>query len=752
MKKLLMLGAAGAILAACGSPDAEKTADKTETTAEKAVEISETETTDATPVSYAGDCVGAEGEAPVINTVDRDEWGNAGLDLGAMDKRFEAGDDFFCHVNGAWYANFEMPSDKTRYGSFTLLRDKSEARVKGIIDELAAAQPDPGTLEGKVAAYYNAYVDTDAIEAAGLEPVLPYLAEIEAMSSREDLARIFASPGYSSPVGGWVDVDSKQTDQYIFYVTQSGLGLPDRDMYLTDEGKNVETREGYLAYLTLLLGEAGYEDAADAAARVLALETEIAKAHWDRTVGRNRNLTYNKMSKGDLIAMGGEFPVETMLAGLKVADQAEFVVRQVTPTAEEIEEQGLTDEQVEKISGGGIEGIMAVMNTASLEDWKAYLTAHFLSDHASVLPKKIDDASFNFYSKQLSGQEEQRPRWKRAVSAVEGSLGEAVGKVYAERYFPAENKAAMDELVANLRKAMADNLNEIDWMGEETKTEARDKLAKFTPKIGYTEKFETYDGLEVTGGAFENMMNAGIWSYSDMIAQLGQPIDKTEWFMLPQTVNAYYSPNRNEIVFPAAILQPPFFNINADPAVNYGAIGGVIGHEIGHGFDDQGSRSDGDGVLRNWWTDEDKANFEARTDALVGQYNQFCPLDDGETCVNGRLGLGENSGDLGGLSMAYKAYQMSLDTNGDGVVSADEEAPVIDGYTGDQRFFMAWAQQWRNMYREDALRQQLIRGPHSPPYYRVNGIVRNFDEWYEAFDVGPDHALYLPPEKRIRIW
>ncbi|MEL6246312.1 MAG: M13 family metallopeptidase, partial [Pseudomonadota bacterium] len=387
-----------------------------------------------------------------------------------------------------------------------------------------------------------------------------------------------------------------------------------------------------------------------------------------------------------------------------------------------------------------------------LDAWKAYLTAHFLSDHASVLPSAIDDASFDFFGKTLQGREEQRERWKRGVSAVEGALGEAVGKVYADRYFPTENKAAMDELVANLRKAMAANLDDIEWMSEDTKVEARDKLSKFTPKIGYTEKFETYDSLTVADSALGNALAASDWAYKDMIADLGQEIDKTEWFMLPQTVNAYYSPNRNEIVFPAAILQPPFFNLAADPAINYGAIGGVIGHEIGHGFDDQGSRSDGDGTLRNWWTAEDRANFEALTGALVAQYNSFCPLDDGDTCVNGQLGLGENIGDLGGLSMSYRAYKVSLDTNGDGTISADEEAPVLAGLTGDQRFFLAWAQVWRNMYREESLRQQLIRGPHSPPRYRVNGIVRNFDEWYEAFGVDESHELYLPPEERIRIW
>jgi len=735
VKKLLLISSVLAVLTACGANVENNVADN-----------------GADAAAYLGDCQGATGVTPALNALDRDEWGTAGLDLEAMDKRFAAGDDFFCHVNGLWYSNFDMPEDKTRFGAFTLLRDKSEARVKVIIDELAAAQPDIATIEGKVAAYYNAYLNTDAIETAGMMPVQPYLDQINAMTTVEDLAMVFAGNGFSSPVGGWVDVDSLDTENYIFYLTQGGLGLPDRDMYLNDEGKNIETREGYLSYLTLLLGEAGYADSAEAAARVMALETEIAKVHWDRTVGRNRNLTYNKMSKADLIVLGGEFPVEIMLKELKLSGQDEFVVRQVTPDAEEIAELGLTEEQVAKISGGGIAGLMSLMASADLNDWKAYLTAHFLSDFSSVLPEKIDQASFAFYSKQLSGQEQQRPRWKRAVGAVEGALGEAVGKVYAERYFPTENKVAMDELVSNLRRAMADNLNDLDWMGAETKVEARDKLAKFTPKIGYTEKFETYDSLTVGNSAFGNVMASGEWGYDDMIAQLGQPIDKTEWFMLPQTVNAYYSPNRNEIVFPAAILQPPFFNINADPAVNYGAIGGVIGHEIGHGFDDQGSKSDGDGVLRNWWTDKDNEAFVAKTDALVGQYDSFCPLDEGTACVNGRLGLGENTGDLGGLSMAFKAYKLSLDSNGDGQLSTDEQAPIIDGYTGEQRFFMAWAQVWRAKYREEALRQQLIRGPHSPPYYRVNGVVRNFDEWYEAFDIGPDHALYLPPEQRIRIW
>lgn len=681
-----------------------------------------------------------------------DVWGEWGVNLDFRNTDVKPGDDFNAYVNGAWISTFEIPADRTRFGSFDLLGEKSEQRVRKIIEELGAAAPDSATLEGKIAAYYNAYMNTDAIEAAGLAPAEPILAQIKAAATREDLAALFATNGVPSPLGGFVDVDSKQPDQYIFYVNQAGLGMGDRDYYLVDSEKNIELRAAYVAMVTTLLTEAGFADPAAAAASVFELETAIAKAHWDRALGRNRNLTYNKLSKDEMVALGGAFPTAQMLDASGLGGQDYFVVRQVTPTADEIAENGLSEEDVAKISGGGVEGIFRLMTDAPIESWRAWLAAGYLRANADVLPKRIDDTVFAFYGTALTGTQEQRPRWRRAVTAVEGSVGEGVGKVYAERYFPAENKAEMDKLVANLRKAMASNLDELTWMGDTTKAEARDKLAKFTPKIGYPEKFETYDSLVVGDSAFANSAAAGEWAYNDMISKLGQPIDKSEWFMLPQTVNAYYSPNRNEIVFPAAILQPPFFNLSADPAINYGAIGGVIGHEIGHGFDDQGAKSDGDGVLRNWWTPEDEANFRELTDALVGQYNTFCPLDDGQTCINGRLALGENIGDLGGLSMAHKAYRLSLDTNGDGVVSADEEAPVLDGLTGDQRFFMAWGQVWRAKYRDEALRRQLQQGPHSPPEFRVNGIVRNFDEWYEAFDVQPGDALYLPPEERIRIW
>ncbi|MFZ5701215.1 MULTISPECIES: M13 family metallopeptidase [Pseudomonadota] len=692
----------------------------------------------------AGDTAsGGTTDAEGITTTARDFWGTWGVDTTLMNPAVKPGDDFYAYVNGKWLDTFEIPADRARYGAFTLLAEKSEQRVRKIIDELAATKPAIDTGAGKVAAFYNAYLDTAAIDAAGLAPAQPYLDKIKAVKTREDLAKLFGTPGFRSPVAGFVDIDSKQTDKYIFQVTQAGLGMPDRDYYLVDSEANLKVRAAYMQYLTFLLGKAGYADPAKAAQMVYDLEKAIATEHWDRAIGRNRNITYNKLSKAEMLALGNGFPVETFIKTVGVDGQQEYVVRQLSPTAEEIATEKLTPEQVAKL-GSGIPGLFKLANTAPIEAWQAWLAAGFLSNAASVLPSDIDAANFAFYGTVLGGQKQQRERWQRGVAAVEGSMGEIVGKIYADRYFPAENKAAMDELVGNLRKAMAANLNDIKWMGEATKVEARQKLAKFTPKIGYTEKFETYDTLTIMPGkALDNAIAAGTWAYRDNLSKLGKPIDKTEWFMLPQTVNAYYSPPRNEIVFPAAILQPPFFNLSADPAVNYGAIGGVIGHEMGHGFDDQGSKSDGDGVLRDWWTPEDQANFKKLTSALVAQYSALCPLDDGKTCVNGALTLGENIGDVGGLSMAYRAYKIHL--NG-------KEDKVIDGLTGDQRFFMAWAQVWRNKSRDEYLRQQLNTDPHSPPNYRANGTVRNFDEWYKAFNVKPGDALYLPPEQRIRIW
>ncbi|WP_040500498.1 M13 family metallopeptidase [Henriciella marina] len=732
MRLLLSSVAAAALLGGCAAQEAEGAPASGDTSAEVSAE-------------------GAETSQRVVETTSPDFWGSWGIDASSMDKDVAPGDNFFMYVSGDWFDKFELPADKTRYGAFDLLREKSEQQTRFIIEDLAAEEPPIDTPEGKVAAFYNAFMNTDAIEAAGLAPAQPYLDRIAAIEDRETLADVFMSPGFSSPINGFVWVDDKNPDDYIFQMSMGGLGLPDREYYLKDDEKSVEIRTKYEELLTFLLDQAGYDDAEQKAADVLALETELAAADWDRAVSRNPEVTYNKLTRDELLALAGDFPLAAALEKLGVSDEEEFLVTEVPPTAEEIASAGLTQEDANKL-GAGIPAAFELANTADLDTWKAYLAAHLISNYASVLPSEIDDANFAFYGTTLSGQPEQRPRWKRAVSAVGGTLGEAIGQVYVDRHFPAENKERMDELVANLRAAMHANLEDLEWMGAETREQAREKLDKFNPKIGYPDKFETYDGLEMTDNAFENAVNAARWSLQDNLDRLNEEPDRNEWFMTPQTVNAYYNPGYNEIVFPAAILQPPFFNVDADPAVNYGAIGGVIGHEMGHGFDDQGSKYNGDGVLANWWTESDRTSFDELTSALVEQYNQYCPLAEGEPCVNGRLTLGENIGDLGGLSLAYRAYQISLDANGDGTVSDDEQAPVIDGYTGDQRFFMAWGQVWRAKYRDEAKRNQLLTDPHSPPEYRVNGIVRNFDEWYDAFDVAETDVLYLPPEQRIRIW
>ena len=728
MKHLLIGTASIALLAGC-SPKASAPADG------ETVTLAET----APPVANAdGKFETSEGlllSAP-------DYWGSWGVDLSVQNASLEPGDDFYAWTNGKWLDSFEIPADRSRYGSFDLLSEKSEQRVRIIIDDLAAEKPALDTSEGKIGAYYNAYLDTDTINAAGLTPAQPYLDKINSIQSLDDLAVVFGTPGFSSPFGGFVFADDKDPDTNIFQMRISGLGMPDRDYYLKDDEKSVELRAKYLDLLTFMLDKAGYEDAAGEAQKVLDLETSIAKADWDRALSRNPEITYNKVTRDELVTMAGDFPLIRAFETIGVDGENEFLVAEVPPTQEELDAAGISAEDATKL-GGGFPAVFDIVSDTPLDTWKAYLSAHFLSDFSSVLPEDIDAADFAFYGTALRGQPEQRERWKRAVRATQGTLGEAIGEVFVDRYFPAENKAAMDDLVANLRKAMAANLEDLEWMSDDTKVKAEAKLDAFTPKIGYPDEFETYDTLVVGDNALENAIESQKWQAADNIADLGQPVDRSRWFMTPQTINAYYNPSFNEIVFPAAILQPPFFNISADPAVNYGAIGGVIGHEMGHGFDDQGAKFDGDGVLKNWWTDEDLAAFRQLGDALAQQYSAYCPLDDGETCVNGRLTLGENIGDLGGLSLAYRAYKMSLD---------GKEAPVIDGLTGDQRFFMSWAQVWRAKYRDEATRQQLLSDPHSPPVYRVNGVVRNLDEWYEAFDIQPGDALYLPPEERIRIW
>lgn len=671
-------------------------------------------------------------------------FGTWGVDPAALDPAMDPGDDFFAYVNGKWLAANPLPAEFSRFGAFNLLREKSTTDVKALVDELLAESPAPGTSERRIVDAYQAYMDIAAIDAAGMTLINPYLYQIYEANSLGKLAKLWGQPGMPGPVGGFVTVDQKQPDQYVTYVGSGGLGLPDRQYYLDETEKGAEIQLKYREYLTFLFKEAGFGDPEMTARAVYDFEDTIAREiSWDRAVSRNRDLTYNAVTPAQLAAMAGKFPMQTMIdeAGLTAATK--FVVPQMQPTEEEVAELGLTPDYVAKI-GKGTPGMFELLASYDVATLQAWTVAQLLSANSSAMPTRFDEANFEFFGKTLQGTPEQRPRWKRAIAEVEGHLGEVLGKSYVERNFPAENKAAMDALVENLRTAMGESIDQLDWMGAETKVEARAKLAAFDPKIGYRDKLETYDSLTIVAGdPIANRMAAAAWGWQDNISKLGGPIDRTEWGMLPQTVNAYYNSTKNEIVFPAAILQQPFFGITADPAVNYGGIGGVIGHEMGHGFDDQGAKSDGTGLLRNWWEPSDLAAFTKRTDALVAQYNGFCPLDDGKTCVNGQLTLGENIGDLGGLSLAYRAYKLSL--NG-------QEDKVIDGLTGDQRFFLAWAQVWRSAQREDNARQRLRTDPHSPEEFRVNGVVRNMDAWYKAFNVTPDDALYLAPEERISIW
>jgi putative endopeptidase len=671
------------------------------------------------------------------------DFGTWGIAPSTIDPAVDPGDDFFAYVNGKWVRENPMPAEYTRFGAFDILGEKSTSDVKQLIDDLVAANPTAGTPERRIVDAYLAYTDTAAIEAAGLAPAQPYLDTIKGAASLEELAALFPQAGYSPLVSAGVTVDSKDPNSYIVSVGFDGMGLPDRDLYLVDNERNLGIQAKYKEFLGFMLGQAGYADPAAVAEQVFAFEHKVAELEWARQALRNRDITYNKLSWAELMALAPQFPLESVLRSAQFTDTQQFLVSQLPPTQEEIAQLGLQPDYLAGI-GGGLPAMMSLLTETPLDTLKAFMAVRFLVDQAPVLPKAIDDAQFAFYGTFLSGQPEQRPRWKRAIAATEAQLGEQLGALYVARYFPPESKAEMQELVGNLRRALSESIAANDWMSEATKREAVAKLEAFTPKIGYPDEFETYEGLTIRADApLANRLAAVDWQLADNRSKLGKPVDRTEWGMLPQTVNAYYNSVFNEIVFPGGILQPPFFGPDADPAVNYGAIGAVIGHEMGHGFDDQGAKSDCTGTLRDWWTAEDKAKFEAKGNALAAQYAAICPWDEGKTCVNGRLTLGENIGDVGGLSMAYRAYRMSL--NG-------QEPPVIDGFTGDQRFFMAWAQVWRAAERADSARNRLLTDNHSPAEARVNGAVRNQDAWYKAFNVTPDDALYLPPEERVRIW
>ena len=647
---------------------------------------------------------------------------------GVEKENFDAGvkhtENFFYSINGTWLKNTEIPADKSNYGAFTKLYDDSQLAMRTIIETAAKKEGKvAGTDEQKLGDFYNSYMNESAIEALGVKPISADLTAIAAIKDATELATSFGQlqgMGVSIPLGWYVNNDAKNSTQYAVYLGQSGLGLPDRDYYIKDDEKSKSIRDAYVAYVKDMLTLAGVADAENAAARIMALETKIAEKQWSRVENRDADKTYNKFAAADLAKLLGGFPWADYAKAVQLDTASEIIVEQPTY----------------------FEAFGAIYKETDLQSWKDYLALRLVSEYSGKLSKAFVDRQFDFYGKTLSGTTEQQPRWKKAVNASDEVLGEIVGKLYVADHFKPEAKARMEVLVQNLIKAYHASIDTLEWMTPETKKAAHEKLNKFTPKIGYPDKWKDYSKLDIKADDLVgNYKAAAAFAYSEMRNKLGKPVDRSEWFMTPQTVNAYYNPTNNEIVFPAAILQPPFFNMDADDAVNYGGIGAVIGHELGHGFDDQGAKFDGDGNLRNWWTDADKAEFEKRGKQLVEQYNQYSPLEGMH--VNGELTLGENIGDLGGLTVALKAYKLSLE---------GKEAAVLDGFTGEQRFFISWSQVWRRKGREEYLRNMLMTDPHSPSEYRVIGIVSNIPEFYTAFDVKEGDKMYIAPEKRVKIW
>ena len=692
MKRLLALLSLSALLAACGQGPSEPRAT-------------------------------ASAEPPAAPEPAAEPALHSGVLTEHMDAGVRPGDDFNAYVNGAWMATAEIPPDRPANSVGLEVHEQATENVRVIIEESAEGDFAKGTDEQKVGDLYNAYMDMETRNARGVEPLQADFGAIAALEDYRDLAVYFAEAnksGINTPFTLGQYVDFKDNDQYMMYTWQGGLGLPDREYYFTDDEKSEAIRRAYVAHVEKMFDLAGLPEGAAAAQTIMDLETRLAAEHMLKEDTRNMMALYNKIPLAELPDLMPNFAWGAYLDAAVISDIDGLVVTQL--------------DYMKALDG--------IIEDTDMDTWKTFLTWKVLNDAAGYLTEELDQQNFEFYSKTLRGVEQQLPMWKRAVANVNQNLGEVVGRVYVARHFPPEAKAQMQDLVDNLIKAYEVSIRELDWMGEDTRAQALDKLSKFTPKIGYPDKWRDYSGLDIEADdLLGNMRRSAHFVYETNIKRQGGPVDKTEWNMTPQTVNAYYNPPLNEIVFPAGILQPPFFDMNAEPAVNYGAIGAVIGHEIGHGFDDAGSTFDGDGVLRNWWTDEDRAEFEKRTEKLVGQYNEFKPFDD--LAVNGEFTLGENIGDLGGLSIALLAYHISLH---------GAEAPVMDGFTGDQRVFIGWAQSWRSMRREEALREMIATDPHSPPQYRVNGVVRNIPEFYEAFQVAETDALYLPPEERVKIW
>lgn len=642
------------------------------------------------------------------------EIGDFGFDVAGMDRSVKPGDNFYKYANGTWEKITPIPADKSNYGMFTALDDLSKSRTRELLD---AAKNDPNS---KIGTAYATYLDQAAIEAKGLAPIQPWLNEIKGLKSKAGYAALAAKAsqaGVGAPFGAYVGPDDKQPSVYALQTAQAGLGMPDRDYYLSTDAKLVEQRKAYQAHLARMLTLAGEPDAAARAAAIVAFETRIAKAHWTRIESRDANKTYNKMTVADLQRRAPGFDFATYFRGLG-ANTTDVIVAQ--PTA--------------------FTGMAKVIGGAPLSVLKDQMLVRSLDNFSGVLPKAFDQENFAFYGTVLSGTPEQEERWKRAVDFTSDAVADDVSQAYVAKYFPPATKAAADTLVRNVTEAMGRRIDNLDWMAPETKAKARAKLAAFTPKIGYPDQWRDMSDLTIVpGDAFGNMLRANQWQQRYNVQHLGKPIQKWEWFMTPMTVNAYANPVMNEIVFPAAILQPPFFDPNADPAVNYGAIGAVIGHEISHHFDDQGRKYDVNGSLTDWWTAEDVKRFEERTAALVKQYDAYEPLPG--LHVKGELTLGENIADLAGLTAAWDAYTHAYPN--------DQKA--IDGFTPEQRFYLGWAQVWRRSYREANLRQRLLTDPHSPSEQRA-WVVRNLDPWYKGHTPAAGEYLFLPLEQRVRIW
>ncbi|WP_407673485.1 M13 family metallopeptidase [Paludisphaera rhizosphaerae] len=647
----------------------------------------------------------------------------SGVDKSGLDKAVRPQDDFFRYINGSWIQKTEIPPDKSRWGTFDKLIDESDAAIRTIVEESQRTDAPAGSEARKVGDLYKSFMDEARVEALGVKPIADDLAKVDVLTDKAGLVALLGTlqrEGAGGLFGAGVSVDAKKSDQYVTYMGQGGISLPDESYYR--DPKYQEVRDKFIAHVAAMFKLAGVSDAEAQAARVLELETKIAKHHWDRVKRRDRSLTYNKKSFAELETLAPAVDWKTWFANLGAPNLEEVVIAEPD----------------------FLSAASTLITEVPIEDWKTWLRWHLIHDAAPVLSKPFVDENFAFFRKALSGTPEQEPRWKRGVGVVSGAMGEAVGRLYVERHFPPAAKTRMKELVDNLIAAYREDISKLDWMSPETRAKALDKLAKFTPKIGYPDKWRDYSKLETKpDDLLGNIRRAAAFENDRDFSKLGKPIDRTEWGMTPHTVNAYYNSSLNEIVFPAAILQPPFFDLAADDAVNYGAIGAVIGHEIGHGFDDQGSKSDGDGNMVNWWTDADRKEFDARSQKLIEQYNGFEPAQLPGQKVNGALTIGENIGDLGGLTIAYQAYKMSL--NG-------KEAPVIDGLTGDQRFFIGWAQAWRGKIRDAELSRRLTVDPHSPAEFRCNGVLRNLPAFYSAFDVKEGDKLWLPPQDRVRIW